>query len=204
MPRGPLNKEDKPKLQMKALKHYLEHSDKAAAAEHVGVTRQTITAWAREGEPVTVTKGLSWDDYSRRLLSKKGVQEAIVKRETSYLTRAGSVINKAIDAIERAIEEERVETRLSDLAQLLKMQAVIENNDKERKEWMDALMVEVLGVIGDVVTPQQFAVIRTKLLNVNRERMDTMDLASKSIPSLPIHPEEEKKIVDVRFEDVDD
>lgn len=197
-----MSPEKRAKLQLAALKHYLEHGDKSKAADAVGVSRVTVTQWSRAGQPIEVTKGMTWEEYARRVLNKKGVQEAIVKRETKYMERAGSVLKKAIDAIETALDEERLDLRLSDLSQLLKMQAVIENSDKERKEWMDALMVEVLGVIGDVVSTQQFAVIRTKLLNINREKMETMDLASKSVPSLPIHPEEDRQIVDVRFEDV--
>lgn len=173
-------------------------------ARVMGVSYTSIQTWAKNGWPINVTKGLSW--YEHAQAKDKGAlakQARSTRDQQKFIEESRELVEDTLKELGRKLKAGQFEAKPADLNTLIRLHALLDQTDQEKKNWMDTIMVHILTEIAEVVNTQQFAVIRTKLLNLNTEETGTLDVVSKSVPSLPVHPSEySEPTVDVDYTDV--
>lgn len=188
-----LNKRERQELHERALRAFVEERTINATAKRVGASTVSVKKWAEAGYPHTITHGLPWIDYVKEL-DRKTIQKSAAANRThkEFLDNSRKLVEDTIDQIGLKLRAGEFEAKPEQLDKLMRLHTMLDQQDLEKKNWMDSMMVHVLTQIAEVVTTQQFAVIRTKLLNLNVEETDKLDIIDKSVPGLPIHPEEFK------------
>ena len=185
---------DNSDLQSRALDLYALYDRNASrvAAEPGMPSRISIQAWKQAGKPEFRTGGQNWDEYldKQDKIAAEVARRKALEVDDEFMTAARRTVEEAVYAIRRKIELNEFEAKIGDLDKLLRIHSFIDQRDVEKKAWMDHIMIGMLNVIAEVVTPQQFAVIRTRYLDMNANKTKELDLiAGAQTPYMPIHEE---------------
>lgn len=153
-------------------------------------SRFTLHNWKTSGKPTHITSGRDWDVYLDGIqeleIEKARFREFAASSDVMDTTR--NVVEEGILLIRDRIKDGTIDAKLGDLDRLTRLYAMIDQRDMEKKSWMDAVMIATLTIIAEVVTPQQFSVIRTRMMDLNVKKTATLDMPHTGrVPELPSH-----------------
>lgn len=170
-------------------------------------SRQTLITWKKQGCPETRTGGKDWDTYLDDMESAEVERAARreIARQRGVMDNARETIEIAIDRIREKIEDGDFEAKPSDLDKLIRLWASMDQRDAEKKAWMDSVMVAMIAVVAEVVSPQQLAVIRARFLDLNTSKTEPLDLLeAPRLPDLSVPQDDKEEPTDaVIIEQVD-
>ena len=150
-------------------------------------SRVTLIKWKEAGHPKTITGGKSWDAYldtkTEEMVHRARVKCA--KQHDSFLDEAISGIEEAFRVIKDKIDAGDFEAKPADLEKMVKLYMQLDQRDQDQQNWMHAVMIKLLTIISDVVSLEQFTVIRTKFQDYERETSRELELVvDAGIPQL--------------------
>ena len=151
-------------------------------------SRISLIKWKKSGKPITITGGKTWDDYldqkTEQMVHRANVQRA--QQHGSFLDEALDGIEHAFRVIKAKIDAGDFEAKPADLEKMVKLYMQLDQRDQDQQNWMHDVMIKLLTIISDVVTLEQFTVIRQKFQNYEREKSKSLDLViDKGMPELP-------------------
>ncbi len=184
------NKQEK---QRKALDIYVNTDGNASeTARSIGVSRVTINEWKKKGLPTSVTGGKTWNEYlalhkdnDLSLIRAKAIDE-----DFDFHREAMETLQATLKMMRLKLEEGHFEAKPGDLPKIIEMFAKLDTRDTDMKLWMNGIVIKIMKVIAETVDGQQYAVIGTKLLDLNREETEKLKLITDpGLPQIPIRTE---------------
>lgn len=175
--------------QKSALEYYCANGGNVTkTSKHVGVSRVTIISWRDKGLPTAITGGDDWDTYKDKMQARE-----IAVSKSRQLEKDFNFHEEAMDTLEIVLRELRAKLELgdfdakpSDVPKIIEMFFKLDTRDADMKNWMNGVMIQIMQIIADTVTPQQYAVIGTKLMDLNRKTTEKLDLLEDpGLPQLP-------------------
>ncbi len=175
--------------QKSALEYYcVNGANVTKTADHVGVSRVTINSWREKGLPTSVTGGDDWDTYRDKLQAREmAVSKARqVEKDFNFHQEAMDTLQIILTELRAKLEMGDFEAKPSDVPKIIEMFFKLDTRDADMKNWMNGIMVQMMKIIADTVSPQQYAVIGTKLMDLNRSTTEKLDLVQDpGLPQLP-------------------
>ncbi len=197
---------NKSHLQKLALDLYILHDGNISevARDARMPSRVTLQKWKKDGLPKRITKGLDWDEYriEHQEKTRRQIQVKQANEQDDFLTEARDTIKDVFRSIKIAIDSGDFEAKPADLEKMMKLYLTLDTRDEAQQTWMQAMMVKVLTIIADVVTPEQFTLVRQRFLDLERNEAAKLDLVvDRGVPNLPtaeetVSSKEEDEYVD--------
>lgn len=191
----PKSKDEK---QRRALEIYVKTNGNASeTARSIGVSRVTINEWKKKGLPHSVTGGKTWEEY--RVLKENTeihlMRAKAIEGDFDFHREAMDTLQITMKMMRAKLEEGHFEAKPGDLPKIIEMFAKLDTRDSDMKHWMNGIVVKIMKTIAETVSPQQYAVIGTKLMDLNREETEKLNLIKD--PGLPLIPQRIEHDVDV-------
>lgn len=176
--------------QRKALEFYVANGrNVSATARHVQVSRVTVTNWKKKGMPVSVTGGKDWDLYAENqdLREVQRARTNSIQKEGAFIDKARDTLELALSSIHMKIEGGEFEAKAGDLPKLIEMYAKLETRDSDMKAWMNGIMIQIMELAARVMSPEQYAVFGTLLMDLNRDKTEKLQLVEDThgMPEFP-------------------
>ena len=176
----------------KALDFYLLNGrNVTATAAHVGVSRVTINSWRSKGLPASITGGKTWDDYGD-LEENREIMRARtsgLQKEMGFIDEARDTLELALKGIKVKIESDDFDAKPSDIPKIIEMWAKLETREADMKNWMNGIMIKIMELAARVMSPDQYAVFGTLLLDLNVQKTEKLDLLED--PGVPQFPSQQ-------------
>ena len=187
-----------------ALELYLLHEGNISevARDKRMPSRVTLQAWKKAGHPKTMTKGVDWETYRLEQddIKQKRVQVKRATEANDFLDEAQEAIKEVFRQIKISIDAGDFEAKPADLEKMLKLYLTLDQREQEQQVWMQTVMVKILTLIADVVSPEQFTLIRQKFLDMERNESAKLNLVvDNGVPSLPTAEEMQSSEPEVEY-----
>ena len=193
----PNKKEEK---QRRALQIYLDTNGNASeVARSVGVSRVTINEWKKKGLPASVTGGKTWDEYLQIMKDNElmTIKAKAVEGDFEFHKVAMETLQETLQQMRLKLQLGQFEAKPGDLPKIIEMFAKLDTRDADMKNWMNGIIVQIMKVIAEHVSSQQYAVIGTKLLDLNRDQTEKLNLINDpGLPQLPVKTEYDATVTD--------
>ena len=151
-------------------------------------SKVTLYKWAEEGE---ATSGTPWEEY-RDQKEAKQIQQSRekalrVQNEStqSFLETAKEDVKRLYKVVRDKVEFGEVEVKPKDVAEMLRLFALLDNQDAEARLKQEKFVRKVFMILVDEVTEQQFAAIKNKIALMMQEERAANDPIARTKSLLP-------------------
>lgn len=152
---------------------YLDGMKIAPIAKQLGVSRQTLTVWKKEGFPIEITGGKTWEEFREfdRAETMQVYQAKAAERATESSLEFFETAKKDVMALfevarGRLMDGEGV-LNFSDVDKLLNVYIRLDNQAADRVLWMQDIMRKLFSVVVGRVKDERIVLqIRSDLMGL--------------------------------------